>query len=382
MCVFTPKLSQECPSVGELLSNEREWHMPTIETRTTKEGTKIYRVKVRLKGYPTQTASFARLTDAKKWAKVTEADIIEGRHFKTTEAKHHTLSELVDRYLQEVLPHKGHSSIYMQTLQLKWWKKHLGSERLSDLTPAVIVEHRDKLARGDGKPRSNATVNRYLAALSHALTIAVEEWEWLKDSSPMRQVRKLKEPRGRVRFLSDDERERLLDACRRSRSPLLYTVVVLALSTGARRMEILKLTWADVDVDRRVIRLPETKNKERRALPLVGYAHELMQDHANTRRKDTNLIFPGRSGKKPTDMRTAWDEAIARAEIEDFHFHDLRHSAASYLAMNGATLAEISEILGHKTLDMVKRYAHLSEAHTSSVVERMNEKIFSRLNEG
>lgn len=324
--------------------------MPSIEARTTKEGTKIYRVKVRLKGYPTQTASFARLTDAKKWAKVTEADIIEGRHFKTTEAKHHTLSELIDRYLQEVLPQKSASSIYMQTLQLRWWKKHLGSERLSDLTPAMIAEHRDKLARGDGKPRSNATVNRYLAAISHTFTIAVEEWGWLNDS-PMRQVRKPKEPRGRVRFLSDDERERLLDACQQSRGPLLHTVVVLALSTGARRMEILSLTWHDIDLERRVIRLQDTKNNERRALPLTGYAHELMQQHANTPRKDTNLVFPGRSGKKPTDMRTAWDKAIGRAGIEDFHFHDLRHSAASYLAMNGASLAEISEILGHKTLD-------------------------------
>ncbi len=91
----------------------------------------------------------------------------------------------------------------------------------------------------------------------------------------------------------------------------------------------------------------------------------------------TTLIFPSRNGRKPADIRTAWDEAIGRSEIEDFHFHDQRHSAASYLAMNGASLAEISEILRHKTLDMIKRYAHLSEAHTAGVVARMNEKIFN-----
>ena len=97
----------------------------------------------------------------------------------------------------------------MQKLQLRWWNKRLGSYLLSDLTPALIAEYRDKLAKGDTKPRSNATVNRYLAALSHALKTAVEEWQWI-DTSPMRTVRKPKEPRGRIRFLSDEERERQL----------------------------------------------------------------------------------------------------------------------------------------------------------------------------
>jgi integrase len=89
-------------------------------------------------------------------------------------------------------------------------------------------------------------------------------------------------------------------------------------------------------------------------------------------------VFPraGLKGRQPISIRTAWDNAIDTAKVDNFHFHDLRHSCASYLAMNGATLAEIAEVLGHKTLQMVKRYAHLSEQHTLSVVERMNEKIF------
>ena len=111
-------------------------------------------------------------------------------------------------------------------------------------------------------------------------------------------------------------------------------------------------------------------------MPLTGIALELMQQHAMERNHDSVFVFPSRNGRKPADIRTSWEEAVERAEIEDFHFHDLRHSAASYLAMNGATPSEIAEILGHKTLDMVKRYAHLSEAHTAGVVARMNEKIF------
>jgi integrase len=88
------------------------------------------------------------------------------------------------------------------------------------------------------------------------------------------------------------------------------------------------------------------------------------------------LVFPDPTGTKPCSIREAWEYAVKRAEIADFRFHDLRHSAASYLAMSGASLAEIAELLGHKTLSMVKRYTHLSEAHTRNVVARMNQAIF------
>jgi integrase len=216
---------------------------------------------------------------------------------------------------------------------------------------------------------------RYLAALSHAFTVAVREWQWLEEN-PLRKVRKPPESRGRVRFLSDNERQRLLEVCKTSRNPYLYTVVVLALSTGARKMELMKLTWHDIDLLRGIITLHDTKNKERRALPLAGYALDLMRQHAKVRRLDTSLVFPERTGTKPLSIRDAWKHAVKRAEIPDFRFHDLRHSAASYLVMSGASLAEIAEILGHKTLSMVKRYAHLSEQHTAGVVARMNAVIF------
>ena len=114
---------------------------------------------------------------------------------------------------------------------------------LADITPTLIAENRDKLSKGDEKPRANATVVRYMAALSHAFTIAVREWGWLEDS-PMRKVSKPKEPRGRIRFLSDEERERLLEACRESHNPYIYPVVVLALSTGARKMGLLAKSGA------------------------------------------------------------------------------------------------------------------------------------------
>jgi integrase len=153
-----------------------------------------------------------------------------------------------------------------------------------------------------------------MAALSHAFTMTVKEWGWLEDS-PLRRVTKPKEPRGRVRFLSDDERERLLDACRVSDNPYLYPVVVLALSTGARKMEILRLRIRDVDCQRQVITLHATKNGERRVLPLQGHALELVQNHAKIRRIDSPFVFPSRNGKKPFDIRRAWEAALKKAGI-------------------------------------------------------------------
>jgi integrase len=359
--------------------------MATIEKRTTGTGGLVYRVKVRIRGYPDQTATFERLTDARKWATQTEAAIREGRHFKHAEANKRTVAEMLDRYTQDVLPTKGKQK-NTQVHQVDYWRTELGPYLLADLTADRIAKARDKLAKSKTRrgPMQPATVVRYLAALSHVCTVAMKEWGWL-DDNPCRKVTKPKEPRGRVRFLSDDERTRLLDACRQSSNPFLYTAVVLALSTGARRMEILSLTWSQVDLDRRVAVLHDTKNGERRVLPLAGPALSLLRERAKVRPTDTDLLFPGNTRRKadgtlgeikPVDLVFSFQNAMKEAGIENFRWHDLRHSAASYLAMNGASLAEIAEVLGHKTLAMVKRYAHMSEPHTAGVVERMNKAIF------
>ncbi|MBF0192478.1 MAG: site-specific integrase [Magnetococcales bacterium] len=359
--------------------------MATIEERTQADGKKVYRVKIRIRGTPSQTATFERKTDARRWATQTEAAIREGRYFRTTESQRRTVGEMLDRYLAEVLPGKSRSEIQTATqrVQLLWWKNRIGEHSLADLSSPLISQCRDELGREltpKGTLRKPATVNRYLAALSHCLTIATNEWEWLHDN-PMGRVRRPSEPRGRVRFLDNDERARLLIACRQSDSPFLFPVVMLALSTGARQGELLSLTWDVVDLERRRITLYETKNNEIRVLPLVGAALEEMQKLAKVRHIHTKFCFPGAAGNKPFYLRASWEKAVKDAELEDFHFHDLRHSCASYLAMNGASLAEIAEVLGHKTLQMVKRYAHLSEAHTAGVVERMNAKIFRSIQE-
>lgn len=366
--------------------------MANIEKRTSADGKTTFRVKVRLRGHPVQSATFERLTDARNWAQDTESAIRNNRHFKTAEAKRHTLADLIDRYIRDVLPRKKDAK--SQEQQLRWWKTRIGSYSLADVTPALIGEHRDKLiaepipSRGKDKSKASqtpryrtpASVVRYMAALSHSFTIAVKEWGWMEDN-PMRKVTKPKEPRGRIRFLNDDERTALLKACKESNNAYLYPVVVLALSTGMRQGEIMGLAWDDVDLNRERATLHETKNGERRSVAIVGHALEQLKELSKVRRIGSNLLFPSNTRKsnkpiKPMDLRTPWQAALKEAGIENFRFHDLRHSAASYLAMNGASLAEIAEVLGHKTLAMVKRYAHLSEGHTARVVESMNNKIF------
>jgi len=344
--------------------------MASINKYVAGSGKTTYRARVRLKGCPVQTATFSRLTDAKKWVQDTESAIREGRHFRTSEAKRHTLADLVDRYVKDVLPSKP-KQMKDQGHQLRWWKTEIGPYLLVDVTPAVLVKCRDEL----GKTRAPATVVRYMAALSHAYTIAVNEWQWLEDS-PVRKVKKPKESRGRVRFLDDDERVRLLQASRESGNSYLHVCIILALSTGMRKAELMGLRWPDVNLKEQFIILHKTKNGERRRVPLAGYGLELLKKHSKVRRLDSDFLFPSAALNKPVDLRKPFENALREAEINDFRWHDLRHCTASYLAMNGASLAEIAEVLGHKTLQMVKRYAHLSEGHVSRVVESMNSKIF------
>lgn len=379
--------------------------MATIIERMTKDGKPRYTVQIRLKGTKPITKTFATKTAAKSYIQAMESDIRRGAHIPAQEAQRRTLSEAIDRYIVAVLPTKKESTAYGQRIQLSYWKERIGHLTLSSISAAIIADERDLLLQGEtsrkvsgkldrkrkskgkeatedevSKTRTPATVVRYLAALSHCLSYTQKELGWLSDN-PMRNVSKPREPRGRVRILSDEERTRLLAACRESKNPHLHDIVILLLSTAARRNEIVHLKWKHVDFARRVIVLDETKNGERRVIPIRGEAERILTTRTKIRRLDTPFVFPApfRRGQepRPINIQSAWDWSLERAQIDDFRMHDLRHSAASHLAMNGATLAELAEVLGHKTLQMVKRYSHFTEGHTGDLIERMNDSLFS-----
>ena len=354
--------------------------MGTIKKKESKGKTYFY-AEVRRKGLPPAYKSFRRLTDAKTWIQDVEASIRAGRYQPQTEAPRHTLAEAIDKFIEEEMPRRGLLSAADQKRQLLWFKEEIGWKLLSDVSPSLLSTVRSKFLSGvnrHGRARQPQSWNRNLSALSVLFQTCVGEWEWM-EFNPARRIRREKVPPGRVRFLSDDERTKLLEACKNSRSPNLYPLVVLTLSTGMRRGEVLNLRWSQIDLNTGVIILERTKNGERRRVPVRGLALTLLKEHGKLRRLDTDLVFPGhttyRTGR-PFELPLYWEEALTAAGIKDFRFHDTRHSAASYLAMNGATLLEIAEVLGHRTLQMVKHYSHLSESHTAGVVERMNKKIF------
>ena len=340
--------------------------MASITVRTTKSGDKRYRVRVRTGG-ENVVKSFGSLRAAKSFIRETEGAIETGEFVRPTDK---TLADAITRYRRDVLPEKAEKTRIHQDRQLTWWESELGDSRLHAITSARVIEARDDLIADRGV--SGPTANRYTAILSHVFSMAVQ-WGWVRDN-PVRSIAKRRENPGRARFLSRDELTRLLDECRKSRQPELELLVMMALSTGMRRGELLGLRWSEVDLDRGLARLIDTKNGEARAVTLTP----TVRAHLKERALKTGLVFhaPGEPDR-PLDPRGAFEAACERAGIADFVWHDLRHTTASYLAMSGATLAEIAAVLGHKTLQMVKRYSHLSDDHVSGVIERMDQRWLS-----
>jgi integrase len=336
--------------------------------RVNADGSEVWEVQVRIRGFAPRTASFKRKTDAKQWAASEESALRERRRFPYREAEKHTVGELIDAYLGQ-----GKAE-YKQAL--KWWKDRYGAHRLLDLGPEVISGAKQELARGGkkgGPPRAAATVNRYLAALSVAFSYGRKELRWVRDN-PVRDVGRMPEPKGRTRFLTSEEQAALLKAC--EPTPDLRDLVVLALATGARVGELLGLKWPDVNLDRSRAIARDTKNGETRMLPLHGPAVDILHRRSKVRQNDSELVFPHRYKDAHQWYSRPFRAAVAKAGIKDFRFHDLRHTAATYLLESGATLAELAGVLGHKSLAMVKRYAHVSEEHASTVVERMTTRKF------
>lgn len=353
--------------------------MGTIREYTKSDGSKSYHAEVRLRGYPPQRETFRTRSLAKKWIQDTESALRDGRHSKTTESKRHTVSDLIEKFILQWLPKNPKGQI-KQTALLGWWKNRLGHLVLADLNPNLIAEARDFLlseSTNRKKLRSPSTTNRYLAAFSKALSVAVKEWGWLEDS-PMRMVSKPREAPSRERYLSPEEKDRLLAACRQSNNPYLFPLVSLSILTAMRFSELINLVWEDVNFDLRIITLQETKNGDRRVLPLTLAVESILKNCPTYTEKATGLIF--RSQRKnnqfgAASVRTAFAKALKIANIKDFRWHDLRHTAASYLAMNGATQGELMAILGHRSPNMTRRYAHFSQKHLSDLLSRTNQKL-------
>lgn len=361
--------------------------MATIEERKGKDGKPQFRAKVRMRGYPPASATFSRRTDANRWVQKVETEMREGRYFNLRAAQRHTLAEAIDRYFEYTEKSNPRRLKDLRT-PLLWWKKKLGAYCLLDISRSMVSDARDGLMKESftrGKKQitlSNATINRRVGILETLYNHAINDWEWAQ-TNPVATLSDLKEPPGRNRYLSDDERERLLASCKESENPYLYTIVVLGMSSGARKNEINCIRWENVHLKEQFIVIPKTKNRQSRCIYLHAEALVQLQKLAvESDYPNNGYIFPSKlNPSRPLCFTRAWNTALRCSKIQDFRFHDLRHTAASYLSMSGANIKDIADILGHKSLAMTHRYAHLSKSHMASVVESMNGRIFNKSSE-
>ncbi len=353
--------------------------MGSIREHMKKSGEKTYHAEVRLKGFPTQRASFRTKSQAKKWVQDTESAIRDGRYSSTAASRRYTVNELIDRFIKQYL--SKHPKYFKQkVLLLQRWQTELGNLFLAEVTPSHLADIRDKLLEEmtpKGTKRSPSTANRYLAAFSRVLSFGVKELGWIQEN-PMQKITKPKESKGRDRFLSQEEIERLLLACKDSSNPNLYQIVSIAILTAMRYGEIVSLQWSDINFDHRFLTIQETKNGSKRVIPLTDKLIEILKLCPSYGSEPNDFIFT--TGKqstsdKPISIRKSFGNALKKAHIEKFRFHDLRHTAASHLAMTGATQGELMEILGHRTPTMTRRYAHFSQGHIAKLMERTSSLI-------
>jgi len=293
------------------------------------------------------------------------------------------VAALIDLYMAH---YAGRDTTRVQ--RLSWWRERLGTLTLQDVTDDHVHEAMEELAQQPARhfmgldaankpifkakrePLRPATLNRYSAAIAAVFTWAIKRRITPKGwMHPCRGIEVRVENNGKVRFLSQDERERLLAACKGSAWPKLYLLVLAALTTGARRGELLGLRWRDIDFAHSVAHIGRSKNNDPKVLPLVPAVIGELRGH---QAGGDELVFASsRLPSAPFSFQAQWVAALKVARLRSFTFHDLRHSCASYLAQNGATLLEIGDLLGHRSLVVTKRYAHLCAAHRTALVNRV-----------
>jgi integrase len=320
-----------------------------------------WQVKIRRRGHPAESKTFATRAAAEAWARAVERDIDRGAYISAATAERVTFDELAADFERDFAPHHYRGAAWRH--KLARLRERLGKYALVAITPQLVARYRDERLQ-DPDPRykdaaaaprvSPATVKTEIDLLSRVLRFATHERGIaLPGGNPVAGVRKPAGGRPRDRRLTADEWARLLDECSRSRNPWLRPAVLLSVETAMRQGELLALRWCDVDIKRRIALLHETKNGEPRAVPLTSAAVAVLS--ALPRDISGRVI--------PQDRMTlyhAFGHACRRAGIDDYTWHDLRHESLSRLAERGdLSVLELAAVSGHKTLQMLKRYTHL-----------------------
>ncbi|MDP8261904.1 MAG: site-specific integrase [Candidatus Ancaeobacter aquaticus] len=253
--------------------------------------------------------------------------------------------------------------VVRDVILIKNLSTHFAGKYLYNINPLMIERY--KMERG--KEVSPATVNRELACLKSIFNKAIE-WERAEDN-PVRKVKFLKENNQRLRYLEEDEIGRLLDNC----DDALRNIVIVALHTGMRRGEILGLQWRDIDLNKGIIYLLETKNNEKREVHMDDLVMKTLS--SMQRDPESPYVFCDKDGKPNINLRRNFETALKNSGINEFRFHDLRHTYASYLVMFGIDIRTVQVLMGHKTIEMTLRYSHLSPDHKRRAVDVFGKRM-------
>lgn len=282
-----------------------------------------------------------------------------------------TVAQMIDEYIEscEANQLRDLRNIYSRS---KFWKEQIGDRPAKSILPADVERSMKVLAgrrfQSGGhktvKPggRAKATINRYLALLKTAFSRAIEDRRLAH--SPFDAIKLHKANNKRVRWLADDEEQRLFAIVK---DPIDRAKIEVALDTGMRAQEQWQLKWGDIDFRQEILTVRDSKSGEGRHIPINANLLQILR--SLPRRLDNPYVFCGRkAGERVTDKPKNWEKWLAAANIQNFHWHDLRHTFASRLVMKGANLYDVQKLLGHKTIEMTMRYAHLSPDHLKKTV--------------
>jgi integrase len=310
-----------------------------------------FSVQIRKKGYPFISKSFVSLTVAKKWAATTEANMERRLHVVIPDET--TVGELLNRYDKEVLPtHKGYQA---EKYRLGNLKRHFGDMRLVNLTSKEVAKYRDRRL----KQVSPASLKRELTIFSQALTTASKDWGIALPQNPVGMISLPKADKARTRRLEIGEEQKLLD----TNNQKLRRIIVLALETGMRRGEILNIKRSHIDFTKSVLLIPSTKTDTPRTIPLSTAAVTVLRAQLRASQSGYEGVIPLHEPTvfdyQPRGLSGEFLKLCRRKEIENLHFHDLRHEATSRLFEKGLNPVEVATITGHKDTRMLMRYKHL-----------------------
>jgi len=261
-----------------------------------------------------------------------------------------------------------------------YYEKHLkplfGVKPLDRISPFDVERLMLSMKKGKSNrdmPYAMATIKHQVVLLSRLFNLA-RQWGMYSDQNPCNNVKKPKLNNKVTEFLTDDEKDRLLEVLDKWDNKMSSSIIKFALYTGFRRGEIFKLTWEDVDIERKTAILRDPKGKTDPIIPLSSKALEILR--SVPRKLDTPWIFYGKNGKQRTDFKGPWQRIRKEAKLpQNFRFHGLRHHFASTLASNGVDLYTIQKLLTHKDASTTQRYAHLSDQTLRNAVDLADKLI-------